>query len=37
MVGIKSMRIIKNKFMDVLEAKKDIDRELYKLAHTLSI
>jgi len=37
MVGIKSMKIVKNKFMDILKEKKDIDRELYKLAYTLSI
>ncbi|MDD3818315.1 MAG: 6-phosphofructokinase [Actinomycetota bacterium] len=37
MVGIKSMKIVKNKFMDILEEKKGIDEELYKLVHVLSM
>jgi 6-phosphofructokinase 1 len=37
MVGIKSMKIVKNKFMDILEVKKGIDEELYKLVHILSM
>ncbi len=37
MVGIKSMKIVTNKFEDILEIKKGIDKDLYKLAHILSL
>ena len=37
MVGIKSMKIEICKFEDIFENKKEIDKELYKLAHTLAL
>jgi len=36
MVGIKSMKIEASKFEDIFENKKEIDKELYKLAHILA-
>jgi 6-phosphofructokinase 1 len=36
MVGIKSMKIEVSKFEDIFENKKEIDKELYKLAHILA-
>ena len=36
MVGIKAMKIVTHKFIDILEKKKEIDQELYDLAHILS-
>lgn len=37
MVGIKSMKIETSKFEDVLETKKNIDEDLYRLAHILAL
>lgn len=37
MVGIRSMKIVTNKFEDILETKKGIDKDLYKLSHILSL
>jgi len=37
MVGIRSMKIEVSKFEDIFEVKKNIDRDLYKLAHILSL
>ena len=37
MVGIKSMKIQVSKFGDIFENKKEIDKELYKLAHILAL
>jgi len=37
MVGIRSMKIEISKFEDIFEVKKSIDRDLYKLAHILSL
>ena len=37
MVGIKSMEIQVSKFEDIFENKKEIDKELYKLAHILAL
>jgi 6-phosphofructokinase 1 len=36
MVGIKAMKIVTHKFKDILETNKEIDQELYDLAHILS-
>jgi 6-phosphofructokinase 1 len=36
MVGIKAMKIITNKFKDILKINKEIDQELFDLAHILS-
>ncbi len=37
MIGIKSMKIETSKFEDILETKKSIDEDLYKLAHILAL
>ncbi len=37
MIGIESMKIITSKFEDILEEKKEIDKELYRLAHILAL
>ncbi|GAH63763.1 unnamed protein product, partial [marine sediment metagenome] len=37
MVGIKSMKIETSKFEDILEEKKNIDEDLYRLAHILAL
>ncbi len=37
MVGIKSMKIETSKFEDILETKKNIDEDLYRLAHILAL
>jgi len=37
MIGIKSMKIETSKFEDILEAKKNIDEDLYRLAHILAL
>ncbi len=37
MVGIESMEIVTSKFEDIFEQKKEIDEELYKLAHILAL
>ncbi len=37
MVGIKSMKIQASKFEDIFETKKDVQAELYKLSHILSM
>lgn len=37
MVGIKSMKIEVSKFEDIFERKKEIDKELYRLAHILGL
>ena len=37
MVGIKAMKIITRKFEDIFEKNKEIDQELFDLAHILSI
>jgi len=36
MVGIKAMKIITNKFKDIIKINKEIDQELFDLAHILS-
>jgi len=37
MIGIKSMKIETSKFEDILETKKSIDEDLYRLAHILAL
>lgn len=37
MIGIKSMKIETSKFEDILEIKKSIDEDLYRLAHILAL
>lgn len=37
MVGIKSMKIEISRFEEIFEKKKEIDKELYKLAHILTL
>jgi len=37
MVGIRGMKIEKSKFEDILDAKKTIDKDLYKLANILAL
>lgn len=37
MIGIKSMKIETSKFEDILEVKKNIDEDLYRLAHILAL
>ena len=37
MVGIRSMKIETSKFEDILETKKTIDEDLYRLAHILAL
>jgi 6-phosphofructokinase 1 len=37
MIGIKSMKIETSKFEDILETKKSINEDLYRLAHILAL